>query len=361
MGADTVDTNGIEQYFEAHAVDGVLSDDDMARLLVGGATEGDTAAMAESGEAPAPASDEKSEQNAEAASPEGDGKPDDDQEAGTDGEGDPQGILAKDGKNIIPYDKLIEAREEARAAKAEQAALRQEMESLKAQINGINKQQDDEREGEGGEPEGDKKDIVAMEREYIAAMMEGDEDKAIEVRSLINAEIARQARESAVSDMTASRQAIEGESLMNAAVNDVLEKFPVLNLDKGGDEAALNKVIRWRDFIIHSEGLPPHEALVKAAEEVLGAQTDHPAKQTGRQGQQPAAAGDKAGERNPGKTTPGQPSRPTVPTSLSDIPAGTAAHHDEAEALGQMSESALLDKMMQMAPEKIESLIAKVV
>ena len=46
---------------------------------------------------------------------------------------------------------------------------------------------------------------------------------------------------------------------------------------------------------------------------------------------------------------------------LSDIPAGTAVHTDEAEALAQMSNTALLGKMMNMDPTKIESLISRAV
>ena len=113
-----------EKFFEENAVDGVLPEEAVVRLLVGD-TEGEN----NSGDAPDSAPTEEpatSEPAAEAdAAPEGDGKPDADEEPV---------ILAKDGRNTIPYEKLVEARNEAKAAREEREALLQEMESIKAQL-----------------------------------------------------------------------------------------------------------------------------------------------------------------------------------------------------------------------------------
>ena len=59
----------------------------------------------------------------------GDGKPDPEEPAD-----DEPVVLAKDGKNTIPYEKLVEARNEAKAAREEHARLVQEMESIKAAL-----------------------------------------------------------------------------------------------------------------------------------------------------------------------------------------------------------------------------------
>ena len=123
--------SNIETFFEQNAVDGVLGEEAMVKLLTGDMGE-NTA-----GETPEPAQDGevKPEQQPAYNQSEGEGKPED---ATATGEGEEPVILAKDGKNIIPYEKLIEAREEAKAAKAETQVLMQEMESIKEQIASLN-------------------------------------------------------------------------------------------------------------------------------------------------------------------------------------------------------------------------------
>lgn len=48
-----------------------------------------------------------------------------------------------------------------------------------------------------------------------------------------------------------------------------------------------------------------------------------------------------------------------VPTSLSEIPAGSKAHHDEAEALMEMSDSNALNSFMGKSPEQIRALLER--
>ena len=48
-----------------------------------------------------------------------------------------------------------------------------------------------------------------------------------------------------------------------------------------------------------------------------------------------------------------------VPTSLSEIPAGAKAHHDEAEALMEMSDSNALNSFMGKSPEQIRALLER--
>ena len=50
-----------------------------------------------------------------------------------------------------------------------------------------------------------------------------------------------------------------------------------------------------------------------------------------------------------------------TPFSLSDVPGSTAAHHDEAEALANMSALATMDKFMSKSPDKIEELLSRLV
>lgn len=100
------------------SIDGALTPEQAAQLLSMDG-EGDTLDR-ETGGKPdaAPELDDKAKAGAEA-----------------DGEPDPANsvILAKDGVHTIPFDRLVEAREQAKAAKAAEEAARQELELLRAQ------------------------------------------------------------------------------------------------------------------------------------------------------------------------------------------------------------------------------------
>ena len=48
-----------------------------------------------------------------------------------------------------------------------------------------------------------------------------------------------------------------------------------------------------------------------------------------------------------------------VPSSLSDMPGATAAHHDETEAMMDMSSLSLVEKFNHMTPDKIEEVLSR--
>lgn len=48
-----------------------------------------------------------------------------------------------------------------------------------------------------------------------------------------------------------------------------------------------------------------------------------------------------------------------TPTSLSDLPAGSAAHHDEAAAILEMSDAAIAEKFAAKSPEQIRDLMSR--
>lgn len=328
----------IEAYFEQNAVDGVLTDDAMANLLIG--NMGETAAPAESGDAPDPAP-QSDEANLKTEDQAGDGKLDP-----AEGDAADPIVLAKDGKNVIPYGKLTEAREEAKAYREQTAALMQEMESIKAML--AQGQQPGATQPDAvAEPAPAAVDIAALEREYYNATMDGEEDRAVEIRVKINSELMRQAREDVIREVGSQQSARDqqaavqtAQSALDSAAIEVSGKYPVLDLENGGDPEKVGEVVEYRDFLIHVKGIPAHDALRQAAEKVLGkVEVKAPASDT---------VAPKTVKTN-------------TPTSLSDIPAGSAAHHDEAEALTQMSHVNMVQKMMGMDPSKIEALISKMV
>ena len=75
--------------------------------------------------------------------------------------------------------------------------------------------------------------------------------------------------------------------------------------------------------------------------------------------------------KTPQPTTPGKPdvaaaaqaalakAKTKAPTSLSEIPAGSKAPHDEAQALMEMSDSNTLASFMSKTPEQIRALLER--
>ena len=338
-----------QKYFEQNATDGALSDDAMAKLLVG--DMGDTA-TADAVEMPATApAEEQAKEVPPEQSPAGDGKQADDASGGDE---EKVVILAKDGVNTISYDKLVEAREKAKLATEEAQALRQETENLKREIEAMN--------ASNGQPSPQAKqepdpavqvDIVQLEREWHEAMLDDNADKAIEIRGKINGEIARRTREEITVELRAEQSAKDqqvatatAQQLLDKAAAETVKQYPELDTSDGaGDAEKVAEIVEYRDFLIASKGMPPHEALQKAAKRIMGEPKAH---------EQPAA-----GDTAVPKVVP--PVKERTPTTMSDIPGGTAPHHDEAEAMMQMSNSALLGKMMGMSPDKIMETLSRVV
>lgn len=338
-----------ETYFEQNATDGALSDDAMAKLLVG--DMGDTA-TADAVEVPATApAEEQAKELPPEQTPAGDGKQADDASGGDE---EKPVILAKDGVNTISYDKLVEAREKAKLATEEAQALRQETESLKREIEAMNagKGQPSLQAKQEAEPIA-QVDIAQLEREWYEAMLDDNTDKMVEIRGEINSEIARKTREEITGELRAEQSAkeqqataITAQQLLDKAAAETVKQYPELDTSDGaGDAEKVAEIVEYRDFLIESKGIAPHEALRKAAKRIMGEPKAH---------EQPAA-GDTAAP----KVVP--PVKERIPTTMSDIPGGTAPHHDEAEAMMQLSNTALLGKMMGMTPDKIMETLSRVV
>lgn len=338
----------METYFEQNATDGFLSDDAMAKLLVG--DMGDTSTVEDSGKQPEPApAKEVGLEQQPASEPEGDGKPDN---QAVESENEEPVILAKDGKNVIEYEKLVEARNEAKAAKEANRALMQEMESIREQIAALKDGKDDKQGAP--EPKPELVNVHQLEREWHEAILDDDPENAVAIRAKINAEIARQVREETTREfeakLTAKEQEaenIKAQSLLDAAADEVAKAYPALDLGSdNGDKDKVAEVVEYRDFLIQSKGMPAHEALTLAAKRIMG---------------EPQKKEEPAGGDTPVKPKVEPTVKARTPTTMSDIPAGTAPHHDEAEALMQMSNTALLGKMMTMDPDKIADLMARLV
>lgn len=314
-----------EKYFEENAVDGALPEEAMVKLLTGD--------LGDTGDSPAP------EPEAEPATEQTD---DDSAKADEAAEETPV-VLAKDGKNTIPYEKLVEAREEAKAAKAEREALMQEMESIKAMLadnqEAPKTEQADPEAGPVADELQDLKDQLADLPEVIEFVERytGNQLKQVE---MLKAQIEA---------LTAQIEPIR-KTEQTRVVEDHFRAITTAHADA-------EKIIESPEFVEWKGKQPSftqeaYDAVLErgTAQQVIELFSTF--KDATGWGKADATAGDTAAPRTVKVNTP---------KSLSDIPAGTAAPHDEAEALTQMSQTGRLFKMMNLDNEKREDLMSRLV
>ncbi|MDX9893861.1 MAG: hypothetical protein RBS34_00345 [Desulfofustis sp.] len=350
-----------ETYFEQHATDGVLTDEAMARLLTGDMGETAATATADSGDAPTPAPETpgaKADDGPAATDPQaGDGKPGD-AEGAEDGDGEAV-ILGKSGKNIIPYEKLVEAREEAKAAREANQALMQEMESIKATLAAMNSGQPEAGPANSGEGQpqaaGDSAASESSSADTDAELANLKEQLA-DLPEVV--EYVERITKGPLQQIAALKQQVEMlqgqvQPVIKTAQENVVESHYKAIRDAHADADAIVDSKEFGEWMQKQPSFA-RDAYVQVLEhgtagqivEMFSAFKDA----TGFGKQSSPAPGNKA----PVKEQP-------TPTSLSDIPAGSAAHHDEAESMMQMSTTALLQKMLNMDPTKINELLPKLV
>jgi hypothetical protein len=112
-------------------------------------------------------------------------------------------------------------------------------------------------------------DVKAKEREFTAALLNGDDDLAVEIRMQINAELTRQANERAAQAEERAFERLSQREQQKVFVSEaeaLRAEYP--ELDEKGERAnikAIEFVVRERDALI-SDGESPHNALRMAAE-----------------------------------------------------------------------------------------------
>lgn len=113
--------------------------------------------------------------------------------------------------------------------------------------------------------------IDELEKKYLEASMDGEDEDAIAIRKQINDEILRKAEESAEKRFEA-RELKKAEDRATKALKTTAEslisEFPVLDA-KTGDPEQISEVIEWRDFYYAKGGIPLAEALEMAARKLL--------------------------------------------------------------------------------------------
>jgi len=248
-------------------------------------------------------------------------------------------VLARDGKHIIPFEELQNAREQARywQARAEEALAQQQTEKPPEQATTP------------------MVDLKELRRELREAALTEDEAREAEIQEKIDAELMRRAEDAAyqrIERRDAEARQRAAEQAVEAAAARAIADYPFL--DHTGPEANHEAIaqVQALSALYANNGAAPAEALSRAVGKVVQMYVSPPpptpgASRTGDIEAKAAAAIAKA--------------RAPAPNSMSAIPSASVPHHDEAEAMLNMTPAQLSAKFASMTPDQIEAAVARLV
>lgn len=356
------------EFIELHAPDGQMTAEQAAQLLelsLQGDTGAAPVASPEPGSAPAaaPASDAQTSTTGEQATPAQEEPQAQGQAAPSpqDGELTPENavILAKDGKHTIDYQKLVDAREGEKAAKAEaQDALtklqtaQQELDALKAQAQ--------QRADAGMAPTATDANAAAAQAAIDAGVdpeLFGDfseQDLAKGVRALIGKDVPalveRLVEAKLAKAVTPIQQKHESDA-QDAHFRAISEKHPdwesVVESTDLSDWIAKQPTFAQAGYNAVLEKGSAAEIVELLDSFKAATQPPQPAQAASTKDVQAAAEAAVA------------KAKPQVPASLSDIPGGAGAPLTGDEAIAAMDPISMLDRMQNMSPKQIEEFLSR--
>ena len=307
-----------EEFFLANAVDGQLTDAQTMEMLTL-SEQGDTTPV----ESSAPAADVNAEPTA------------------TETKVEPAPVvLAKDGVHTIPYEKLEEARQGEQHWKKVAAEMQAMLEAAPKAAPTPQATQSAPIETE---PEAPAEDVFGDYSEE--AIKKGVEKLVSSQVGAIRAEMeAKLAAALAPSQHAAAESAAESHfSAINKAHPDVESVVP--------SQEMANWIAKQPSFAQAGYKAVLEEGSAAEVIELL----DNFKAATGRTaatGKPSAAAAAAAAIAN---------ARAVTPTSLSEIPAGSAAHHDQGEAMLEMTDAGLMSMFDGKTPEQINALMNRAI
>ncbi len=336
----------VQDFLDSNQVTGALTPEQAAQLLEL-PHEGDTVDSTETASAPAPAPaqpDASPAVDTESSTTKTDPDP-------ADLTAENAAILAKDGKHLIPFDKLAEARESAQRAAAERDEAQRLAAELQAKLEAASRQQPPA-EPQAKTPEA--VDLKELREQHYEAVQMGDKALALELGEKIEAEVVRRAEAAAAQRVAQREQEREAQAAADAlqrVADDAKARYPALN--EAGDKAdqdAIDFVVSKRDALI-ARGEPPHKALEQAV-----AKAAELFKWNGQAAPQPspkdAAAAAAAAIAN---------ARTTTPATLSDIPGGKPAGQSLEVRMASMNAAEMVELMESLTPEQREDLLNRTV
>jgi hypothetical protein len=335
------------EFINAHA--GALTPELAAQLLeMDGEPQGDTGSTPDQGGAPGVAGDQQPAAPATTDQPAKPAAAAAAHAAAAPAEPDPSNtvILAKDGKHTISYEKLVEAREDAKTWREKAEAAQQQLAALQAQAQ--------QRVDAGQAPTHTDTNVAtataAIDQGVDPAIFGDFSDEAIArgVATLVNR--ASQAILTQVEAKIAPLQQQRAAEVATSHFDQILAKHP--DLDSVVESQQLQDWLKAQPSFARDAYVNVLKAgtatqvielldLFKGASPTTTRTAPAPTPAPGNVSAAAAAAIAKAQER--------------VPTSLSDLPggrAGGAASREEAWA--QMDGAALVDAMAEASPEQIE-------
>lgn len=155
----------------------------------------------------------------------------------------------------VPYDRFRQVNDELKKEREERIRMEERLKLLEEQRGG---------------KDGDKKqqpkafDFDAAEDAYQDAVLEGDKEKARQIRAEIRAEEIR------IAEAKAEERIQVRETLrrVDEVTAKAYEKYPFLNHEsKEADKEAIDEVVEWRNFY-HAKGDSWDKALQKAVDKV---------------------------------------------------------------------------------------------
>lgn len=353
-----------EEQLEALATSqgGELTDAQMAAALTGSLSEGDIAAAekfaaADNGAPNADATKDQPNGDAGAGAQDDQNKDGKDTDAanadnadpakGEPGDGDkPKVILAKDGVHTIDYQKLVDARESEKAARAEADRLRAELAAAKAAPAPAPAAAPAAATPAPGPVEVtfgnyDDKDLSAGVNQIVEARLTQAKAEWAESLTPLQAELAASRLEKHLTTIYTAHP--DAESVVMSREFEAWKasqpSFMQPEIERIQDKGTAAQMV---------ELLNTYRAANPKA-----AQAPAPA---------PAPAAAK-GNADDGLTTEQRAERAIAnaktrtPNSLSDLPAGSAAHHDEAGAIAEMDPVDVMNSFHGKTPKQIEELM----
>lgn len=343
------------EFFQEHAVNGDLTDAQMLQMM--NLPEGDTSALLDGGKPDAAAKAEVKADEVPGTNETKTGQGEQTPAAQTEPDPSKAVVLAKDGVHTIPYEKLDEARKGEQHWKAQATAALEKLASLETQAQ--------QRADKGQEPTKQDQAVAtaaaAIEQGVDPAIFGDFSDEAIaagiqklnsqsvaSLRETLKAELLEQVRAEVKAELAPIQQRHQ-QAEVNAHMGAIYKKHP--DADSIAESKELADWIASQPTFARA-GYQAVLAQGTTAEVIEFFDTFKAA--TGKTNQQTTS--DSLDVAAAAKAALAKAKAPT-PTSLSEIPAGSKAHHDEAAALMEMSDSNVMGNFMGKSPEQIRALL----